>query len=76
MEHDTDAGRTGELIALGQLLQACSRGVYPHLAPLIARRAEHLTGVPSPRRSASDYCAEWAGRVLGYMHEDHCAVGG
>ncbi|MER5984228.1 hypothetical protein [Streptomyces sp. NPDC001787] len=45
---DTDAGRTGELIALGQLLQACSRGVHPHLAPLIARQAEHLTGMPVP----------------------------
>ncbi|MCZ0983081.1 hypothetical protein O1L60_40115 [Streptomyces diastatochromogenes] len=45
---DTAAGRTGELIALGQLLQACSRGIHPHLAPLIARQAEHLTGVPVP----------------------------
>ncbi|MGW0896230.1 hypothetical protein ACWD0G_04420 [Streptomyces goshikiensis] len=45
---DTDAGRTGELIALGQLLQACSRGVHPHLAPLVARRAEHFTGIPVP----------------------------
>ncbi|MFD4210210.1 hypothetical protein ACFWRG_29955 [Micromonospora tulbaghiae] len=45
---DTDAGRTGELIALGQLLQACSRSVHPHLAPLIARQAEHLTGTPVP----------------------------
>lgn len=45
---DTDAGRAGELIALGQLLQACSRGVHPHLAPLVARQAEHLTGVPVP----------------------------
>ncbi|WP_411084767.1 hypothetical protein [Streptomyces sp. cmx-18-6] len=45
---DTDAGRTGELIALGQLLQVCSRGVHPHLAPLIARQAEHLTGIPAP----------------------------
>ncbi|WP_274036482.1 hypothetical protein [Streptomyces sp. MMBL 11-1] len=44
----TDAGRTGELIALGQLLQACSRGVHPLLAPLIARHAEHLTGTPVP----------------------------
>ncbi|MFJ7589537.1 hypothetical protein ACIQZO_19575 [Streptomyces sp. NPDC097617] len=45
---DTPAGRAGELVALGQLLQACSRGVHPHLAPLIARHAEHLTGVPVP----------------------------
>ncbi|MFD0374526.1 hypothetical protein [Streptomyces sp. NPDC127112] len=34
---DTDADRTGELVALAQLLQACSRGVHPTLAPLIAR---------------------------------------
>ncbi|MGC5000737.1 hypothetical protein [Streptomyces sp. DT195] len=45
---DTPAGRAGELVALGQLLQACSRGVHPQLAPLVARRAEHLTGVPAP----------------------------
>ncbi|MFF7443274.1 hypothetical protein [Streptomyces sp. NPDC008122] len=45
---DTPAGRDGELVALGQLLQACARGVHPHLAPLVARRAEHLTGVPVP----------------------------
>ncbi|GGV08109.1 hypothetical protein GCM10010275_55380 [Streptomyces litmocidini] len=45
---DTPAGRTGELVALGQLLQACSRGVHPHLAPLIARQAEHLIGAPIP----------------------------
>ncbi|CAL9651381.1 hypothetical protein SUDANB120_06636 (plasmid) [Streptomyces sp. enrichment culture] len=45
---DTDAGRTGELIALGQLLQACFRGVRPHLAPLVARQAEYLTGTPVP----------------------------
>ncbi|WP_432105906.1 hypothetical protein [Streptomyces sp. bgisy091] len=45
---DTDAGRTGVLIALGQLLQACSRGVHPRLAPLIARQAEHLTSIPAP----------------------------
>ncbi|MFG2836059.1 hypothetical protein ACGFZH_11740 [Streptomyces zaomyceticus] len=44
----TDAGRTGELVALAQLLQACARGVHPTLAPLIARRAEHLTGTPVP----------------------------
>lgn len=45
---DTPAGRAGELVALGQLLQACSRGVHPLLAPLVARRAEELTGVPVP----------------------------
>ncbi|WP_436994070.1 hypothetical protein [Streptomyces sp. enrichment culture] len=44
----TAAGRAGELVALGQLLQACSRGVHPGLAPLIARWAEHLTGTPVP----------------------------
>ncbi|MGW0552430.1 hypothetical protein [Streptomyces altiplanensis] len=45
---NTDAGRTGELIALAQLLQACARGVHPALAPLIARRAGNLTGTPVP----------------------------
>ncbi|GGS29557.1 hypothetical protein Snoj_25990 [Streptomyces nojiriensis] len=45
---DTDAGRTGELVALAQLLQACSRGVHPALAPLIACRAEELTHTPVP----------------------------
>ncbi|MGO4636113.1 hypothetical protein AB4225_35125 [Streptomyces sp. 2RAF24] len=45
---DTDAGRTGELVALAQLLQACSRGVHPTLAPLIARRAQELTHTPVP----------------------------
>ncbi|MFI0928668.1 hypothetical protein ACH4TP_32920 [Streptomyces sp. NPDC021012] len=47
---DTSAGRAGELVALGQLLQACSRGVHPHLAPLVARWAGHLTGTPVPCR--------------------------
>ncbi|MFF3085904.1 hypothetical protein ACFVRB_12750 [Streptomyces nojiriensis] len=45
---DTDVGRTGELVALAQLLQACARGVHPGLAPLIARRAEELTHTPAP----------------------------
>ncbi|MEU3407670.1 hypothetical protein ABZ766_27505 [Streptomyces sp. NPDC006670] len=45
---DTDAGRTGELVALAQLLQACSRGAHPTLAPLIARRAQKLTHTPVP----------------------------
>ncbi|MEU2232566.1 hypothetical protein [Streptomyces vietnamensis] len=45
---DTDAGRTGELVALAQLLQACSRGVHPTLAPLIAHRAQELTHTPVP----------------------------
>ncbi|MFD3997477.1 hypothetical protein [Streptomyces sp. NPDC058583] len=45
---ETPAGRTGELVALGQLLQACGRGVHPHLAPLVAQRAELLTGNPVP----------------------------
>lgn len=44
----TPEGRTGELVALGQLRQACARGVHPGLAPLISERAEHLTGVPVP----------------------------
>ncbi|MFB7513179.1 hypothetical protein [Streptomyces sp. NPDC056144] len=48
---DTEAGRHGELVALGQLLQACSRGVHPRLAPLFADRAEHLTGVRAPSPS-------------------------
>lgn len=45
---DTPAGRAGELVALGQLLQACSRGVHAGLTPLLARRAEDLTGTPAP----------------------------
>ncbi|MER6216698.1 hypothetical protein ABT213_21930 [Streptomyces sp. NPDC001674] len=45
---DTDAGRTGELIALAQLLQACSRCVHPTLAPLTAHRAHELTHTPVP----------------------------
>ena len=44
----TAAGRAGELVVLGQLLQVCSRGVHPALAPLIAGRAEQLTGTPVP----------------------------
>ncbi|MFE2760419.1 hypothetical protein [Streptomyces halstedii] len=46
----TDAGPIGELVALAQLLQACSRGVHPTLAPLIARRAQELTHTPVPTR--------------------------
>ncbi|MDH6128820.1 hypothetical protein [Kitasatospora sp. GP82] len=46
------AGRAGELVVLGQLLQACGRGVHPTLTPHIARhiahRAEPLTGTPVP----------------------------
>ncbi|ALO13585.1 hypothetical protein AQF52_8003 [Streptomyces venezuelae] len=45
---DTGAGRTGELVALAQLLQACSRGVHPTLTPLITRRARELTRTPVP----------------------------
>lgn len=41
-------GRTGELVALRQLRQACNRGVHSALAPLIARLAEHLTSTPVP----------------------------
>ncbi|MET9735167.1 hypothetical protein ABZZ79_32380 [Streptomyces sp. NPDC006458] len=45
---DTDACRTGELVALAQLPQACTRGVHPTPTPLIARRAEELTHTPVP----------------------------
>ncbi|MGW1815406.1 hypothetical protein ACWCQM_17835 [Streptomyces sp. NPDC002125] len=45
---ETPAGRACELVTLGQLLQACSRGVHPHLAPLVICRAEHLIGAPIP----------------------------
>ncbi|MGW1976620.1 hypothetical protein [Streptomyces sp. NPDC001889] len=49
---DTPDGRAGELVALGQLRQACARGIHPTLAPLIADRAERLTGVPVPAHPA------------------------
>ncbi|CAM5277269.1 hypothetical protein BOQ63_000970 (plasmid) [Streptomyces viridifaciens] len=46
------AGRAGELVVLGQLPQACGRGVHPTLAPHITRhialRAEPVTGTPRP----------------------------
>ncbi|WP_190213746.1 hypothetical protein [Kitasatospora indigofera] len=42
------AGRAGEPVALGQLLQACSRSVHPTLTPHTARRAEHLTSTAVP----------------------------
>ncbi|WP_395297195.1 hypothetical protein ACF9IK_29980 [Kitasatospora hibisci] len=45
---DTPAGRTGELVAIAQLLQVTARGQHPELAPLLARHAEHLTGRPIP----------------------------
>ncbi|MFB6603597.1 hypothetical protein ACFCXR_21990 [Streptomyces noursei] len=44
----TPAGRIGELIALAEMLQAVGRGWYPELAPLLAERAAHLTGVRPP----------------------------
>lgn len=45
---DTSSGRTGELVALAQLLQVAGRGGHPDLAPHLARRAQHLTGTPVP----------------------------
>ncbi|WP_240509911.1 hypothetical protein [Streptomyces malaysiense] len=45
---NTPSGRTGELVALAQLLQVAGRGGHPTLAPHLARRAEHLTGTPVP----------------------------
>ncbi|GGV85036.1 hypothetical protein GCM10015535_31200 [Streptomyces gelaticus] len=48
---DTPEGRTGELAALAEMLQAVARGFYASLAPLLLARAEELTGVrpPAPR---------------------------
>lgn len=45
---DSPAGRTGELVALAEMLQAVGRGWYPELAPLLADRARALTGVQPP----------------------------
>ncbi|WP_251055662.1 hypothetical protein [Streptomyces sp. ISL-66] len=48
---DPAAGRTGELVALAQLLQllqVAGRGGHSDLAPRLARWAEHLTGTPVP----------------------------
>ncbi|WP_235023949.1 hypothetical protein [Streptomyces sp. WAC05374] len=45
---DTPAGRTGELVALAQLLQVAGRGGHPDLAPHLVRHAECLTGTPVP----------------------------
>ena len=45
---DTPAGRTGELVALAEMLQAVGRGWYPELAPLLAYRAQELTGIVPP----------------------------
>ncbi|MFE9608066.1 hypothetical protein [Streptomyces sp. NPDC006012] len=45
---DSPAGRTGELVALAEMLQAVGRGWYPELAPLLADRAHQLTGVHPP----------------------------
>lgn len=49
---DTPAGRTGELVALAQLLQVIARGHHQEIAEAISARAELLTGRPVPRRSA------------------------
>ncbi|MFF2653513.1 phosphotransferase [Streptomyces sp. NPDC058045] len=42
------AGRIGELVALAELLQVAERGGHPELAPLLAERAEQLTGCTLP----------------------------
>ncbi|ORT56064.1 hypothetical protein BKD26_29545 [Streptomyces sp. CB03238] len=44
----TPAGRTGELVALAQLLQVVGRGGHPELASHSARHAQQLTGMPVP----------------------------
>ncbi len=44
----TPAGRTGELVALAQLLQVVGRGGHPELAPHLVRHAQQLTGMPVP----------------------------
>lgn len=49
---ETPAGRTGELVALAQLLQVAARGGHPELVPQLARRAEQLTGAPVPSSPA------------------------
>ena len=51
----TPAGRTGELVALAELLQAVARGWYPELAPHLADRAHELTGVRPPEPEAVQY---------------------
>jgi len=50
---DTPTGRTGELVALAEMLQAVARGWYPELAPHLAARAHELTGTrpPEPRNA-------------------------
>ncbi|MFJ5071560.1 hypothetical protein ACIQC7_34600 [Kitasatospora sp. NPDC088556] len=42
------AGRAGELVVLGQLPQACGRGVHPTHTPHIALRVEPVAGAPAP----------------------------
>lgn len=49
---NTPAGRTGELVALAQLLQVISRGHHQDIAEAIRARAELLTRCPVPRRTA------------------------
>ncbi|WP_406164815.1 hypothetical protein [Streptomyces sp. NBC_00996] len=45
---NSPAGRVGELIAVGRLLQVVHRGGHPELALPLERHAQHLTGVPVP----------------------------
>ncbi|MGW4322665.1 hypothetical protein ACWEMW_26285 [Streptomyces sp. NPDC004684] len=45
---DPAAGPGRKSVALDQLPQGRGRGVHPPRAPLIARRAEQLTGTPVP----------------------------
>jgi hypothetical protein len=49
---DTDADRTGELVAVAQLLPVASRGGHPELAPLLSEHAHKLTDVQPPKGAA------------------------
>lgn len=49
----TEEGRTGELVALAQLLQVSERGGHPELTPHLVRRVEQLTGIPVPMPPAA-----------------------
>ncbi|MET8626575.1 hypothetical protein ABZW30_22930 [Kitasatospora sp. NPDC004669] len=53
---DTPAGRTGELAAIAEMLQAVARGWYPELAAPLAGRAQELTGVTPPQGAAPELC--------------------
>ncbi|MBW5480804.1 hypothetical protein GPJ59_02545 [Streptomyces bambusae] len=55
---DAPDGRTGELIALAQLLQVAARGGHPELGPHLASRAGHLTGSPIPQFQPSPGISE------------------